>query len=309
MRKYGQVSPMFWRGETGKKLRTNHTAQSIALYLLTCPSSNMIGLYYLPLPTLCHETGWGIKGASMALRWLSDVGFAYYDEETEHVFVPNMAKFQVGESLSPGDTRIKAIEKSLEEYRKCPFFNKFLDIYAGPFLLSLSHAPSMPHRCPIDAPSMPVKQGTESREQEQEQETENTPASRARDSAPIVQRIFSCWNSHHALTTHEHLTERIRKPINARLKDGYSEADLCKAIGEYALLCQSGQAPGHNKWSLAELMSRGQGDWIDKILSGNGAIKAALPPSVSKSQIAMEETQRSMEVFLERNPPKNRALT
>ena len=121
------------------------------------------------------------------------------------------------------------------------------------------------------------------------------PISPKGDGTP-AHRIFTCWNSHDALIHHQNLNPRFQKPINARLKDGYSEADLCKAIGEYARLCQIGQAPGHNKWTLAELMSRGQGDWLDKILNGNGAITGARS-STSKSQTAMEETQKNMEVF------------
>ena len=108
------------------------------------------------------------------------------------------------------------------------------------------------------------------------------PISPKGDSTP-VHRIFTCWNSHDALIHHQNLNPRFQKPINARLKDGYSEADLCKAIGEYARLCQAGQAPGHNKWTLSELMSRGQGDWLDKILNGNGAITGARPNHVQES--------------------------
>ena len=144
-------------------------------------------------------------------------------------------------------------------------------------------------------------------ETETETETETEPPIVPHGDDTPSYRIFRCWNSHAALIHHQNLNPRFRKPINARLKDGYSESDLCRVIGEYARLCQSGQAPGHNKWTLAELMSRGQGDWIDKILNGNGAITGARP-NTSKSQTAMEETQKNMEVFLGNQPPKARAL-
>ena len=129
-------------------------------------------------------------------------------------------------------------------------------------------------------------------------ETETEPPISPKGDGTPAHRIFTCWNSHNALIHHQNLNPRFQKPINARLKDGYSEADLCKAIGEYARLCQSGQAPGHNKWTLAELMSRGQGDWIDKILNGSGAIRPQVSPSVSKSRQAMEATMKNMEDVL-----------
>ena len=122
------------------------------------------------------------------------------------------------------------------------------------------------------------------------------PISPKGDSTP-VHRIFTCWNSHDALIHHQNLNPRFRKPINARLKDGYSEADLCKAIGEYARLCQTGQAPGHNKWTLAELMSRGQGDWLDKILNGNGAISKRQTTVTDHNREVMGEYMEKMKAL------------
>ena len=78
--------------------------------------------------------------------------------------------------------------------------------------------------------------------------------------------IFNHWNSHNALTHHRALSQQTAASINARLKAGYSEADICKAITRYAELCQKQAAPGHNDWSLVLLMSRAEGNWIDKML-------------------------------------------
>ncbi len=112
MRDYGKVSPRFWTGRTGKRIRDlGRDAQVVALYLVTGPNANMLGLYYLPLPTLCHEVGSPLQGAQKARRGLSEAGFAHYDEATEHVWVPEMARHQVGEALKVGDKRIAGIIK------------------------------------------------------------------------------------------------------------------------------------------------------------------------------------------------------
>ena len=154
MRDFAKVCGRFWNGETGRKLRAaGRDAQTVALYLITCPSSNMLGLYYLPLPTLCHEIGITKEGTSKALRRVSEVCFAFYDEASEHVWVPEMAKWQLGTSLDPKDKRVTGIKRKLETLRKSPFFNKFLNKYREAFHLegvspepSPSEAPSMPHR-------------------------------------------------------------------------------------------------------------------------------------------------------------------
>lgn len=72
MRDYGKVSPQFWIGKTGKALRNaGSEAQLVSLYLLTNPHANMIGLYYMPLMFIAHETGLGMEGACKCHRsWI-----------------------------------------------------------------------------------------------------------------------------------------------------------------------------------------------------------------------------------------------
>jgi hypothetical protein len=173
MREYAKVSGRFWNGETGKQLRTaGRDSQIVGLYLVTCPSSNMLGLYYLPLPTLCHEVGITKEGASKALRRVSEAHFAFYDELSEHVWVPEMARWQIGPSLDPKDKRIIGIKRELESLRKSPFFNEFVQKYREPFHLH----DVKPEVRPSDAPSMSHR----SQEQEQEKEQDREPNSAAR---------------------------------------------------------------------------------------------------------------------------------
>jgi hypothetical protein len=153
MRDYAKVAPQFWTGETGKAIRAlGRDEQVIALYLLTCPSSNALGLYYLPIPTMCHETGCPIKGASKALLRVCEAGFASYDAETEHVFVHRMAEYQIGAALLPADKRIPWIKKELQAYKNTPYFNVFVERYKEAFHL---HELDGLGRG-IEAPSKPV---------------------------------------------------------------------------------------------------------------------------------------------------------
>ena len=170
MRDYAKVSPLFWTGRTGRAIRAaGRDAQVIALYLITCPSATMTGLYYCPLPTLYHETGSPLQGASKALRRLSEVGFAYYDEATETVFVPEMAKFQIGETMKADDNRVKAIIKELIAAKSSPFVKDFHAKYAEAYHLPpLSDLKAL--QSPSEAPPKPLR--SQEQEQEQEQETE-----------------------------------------------------------------------------------------------------------------------------------------
>lgn len=135
MRDYAQVRPRFWTHGTGKALREDPLAQLVALYLMTAPSSNLIGLYYLPLPTLVHETGLPPQGAMEALARLSREEFARYDHPSEYVWVVNMAAQQLGERLELADNRRAGVMRELERHRASPFYGDFLEKYRAPFSL------------------------------------------------------------------------------------------------------------------------------------------------------------------------------
>lgn len=97
MRDYGKVAPSFWIGATGKALRGDANAQLLALYLMTSPHSNMIGVFHCPVLYMAHETGITFEGASEALRRLVEVGFCTYEGESETVFVHRMAASRRGQ--------------------------------------------------------------------------------------------------------------------------------------------------------------------------------------------------------------------
>ena len=61
----------------------------------------------------------------------------------------------------------------------------------------------------------------------------------------------------------------MRKGIHARLQEERTVQELCRAISRYEELCRRKCAPGHNQWSLNELMTKGSGSWIDKLLDPN----------------------------------------
>jgi hypothetical protein len=183
VRKYGQISPRFWIGTTGKRIRAlGAEAQVVATYLVTAPTSTMTGLYYLPIATAAHETGLPFEGARKALRSLTGVGFVHLDEEDEIVFVPEMARHQIADELKPGDNRIKGVVNALEPYRRHPFCLSFLEKYALVFCLpdGLYDGPPEPLRSPWRGPSEPLRSQEQEQEQIQEQEQEmSEPPARA----------------------------------------------------------------------------------------------------------------------------------
>jgi hypothetical protein len=179
-RDYSKIAPQFWIGTTGRLIRElGRDAQLAALYLVTSPHANMLGLYYLPLPYLSHETGIPLEGALKALRSLEDVGFAFYDESEEVVWVPQMARYQVAETLKPTDKRVQGIVNELARYRKSRFHELFLNRYAAAFNLPVM-APAAANAAAFEAPANPLRSQEQEQEQEEEQEQEQEKLARSR---------------------------------------------------------------------------------------------------------------------------------
>jgi len=58
MRQFAQLRSGFWIGATGKQIcRLGPELQLVALYLISAPGADALGLYYLPMTTAAHETG------------------------------------------------------------------------------------------------------------------------------------------------------------------------------------------------------------------------------------------------------------
>lgn len=174
MRDYAKVSPKFWTGETGQELaRRGSEALVVALYLMTSPHSNMLGLFYQPVLYLAEESGLSPEGALKGLQVCKEVGFCDYDPVAKMVWVYEMASYQIASELSPKDLRCKGIQKEYTALPNNQFLGAFFDRYGPRFNLTdrrdyvvkgKGHQPSL--LSPYEAPTKP-RAGTE-KEQEQE---------------------------------------------------------------------------------------------------------------------------------------------
>lgn len=143
MRDHAKLRPQFWIRGTGKALRGDREAREMAIYLMSAPTSNMLGLYYLPLATLAHELDYPDDDAVLApLTRLIERGFCAYDRESEYVWVINGAREQIEEQLKRGDKRIKGIRTELRKHAKCPFHDDFVAHYRDAFCLGPDNEPS-----------------------------------------------------------------------------------------------------------------------------------------------------------------------
>lgn len=124
---YRTIDAAFWTDPECRRLST--TARHLFLYLITNPHSHVAGLYYIPRPTIEHETG--IRGhaldeALVALAQGYPTKFlAAYDPENEIVFIRRMFYRQGGK----GDRLESAAGSQLITFRHSPMAERFAECY------------------------------------------------------------------------------------------------------------------------------------------------------------------------------------
>lgn len=173
MRDYGKISPQFWMGPTGRRLRAHGApAQLVALYLTTCPHANMLGLYYLPVMYIAHETGLGMEAASAGLAGCIEAGFCCYDPATEMVWVREMAHYQIGRALSAADKRCAGAQNEYNALPDNPFLRPFFDLYRADFHLSRCRGAPAPGEAPCQALASHEQEQEQGHEQDQSKDQE-----------------------------------------------------------------------------------------------------------------------------------------
>ena len=226
MRTFGALAVSFWRS-TGKALRGDPETVALVAYLASGGSSHMSGLYPLALPLACHELGLAEESLRRSLVRLEELGFAFYCEEHEAVFVVEMAAIEIGSAMSAGDKRIKAISGVLAAHQGCHLLEMWLARYSSPYGVGLE-APSTFEEPPPDAPSGDGCKGPEapskSGQRQDIHRTEEEPPAEPADSTPskmTPQRLFdefSVLAEEIGLAKPRELTDQRRKRILARLK-------------------------------------------------------------------------------------------
>lgn len=167
MRDYAKIGPQFWIGRTGKELRKRGPeCQVVAMYLISCPHANMLGLYYLPKMFIAHETGLTMEGACKGLLSAIEAGFCQYDDDSEMVWVPEMARYQISDSLKPADKRCAGVQNEYNALPTNPFLSEFYDKYSAAFCMTTRREYRQKIARDMQGASKPLR----SQEQEQEQE-------------------------------------------------------------------------------------------------------------------------------------------
>ena len=113
-RSYAKIFTGKWRSRSFRTLRGNPWAIVLQDYLMSCPASEMSGVFYMPKYLIEGELGIPHDELENAIKILEEADFCrFYDDE--YVFVFNMARYQIADALSPDDSGWKSLMRDIEE--------------------------------------------------------------------------------------------------------------------------------------------------------------------------------------------------
>jgi hypothetical protein len=127
-----------------------------------------------------------MEGASKGLQSCIEAGFCSYDDESEMVWVHEMAFYQIADKLSANDKRSTGVQNEYDALPDNPFLGYFFEKYGAAFNMKSNRMGS-----PLQAPSEPLR----SQEQEQAQEQEQEQAQPARADLPTAVQLSIAFNA------------------------------------------------------------------------------------------------------------------
>lgn len=262
------------------------------VYLITNNHSHVSGIYYLPIPLICHELGLSEEQFGWGIDTLSKGYLALYDTPSEVVWVVNMLRKQ-----GSGQKIIQSVASQLRTLHKCPLIGRYLKHYAEL---------KIPYRYPIEGAS---QVGVKEQEQEQEQERDTQKRARARGVclSGLVQdfnRLCPSMPRAEATTTRR---EQFGKQLLKHPDPEYWRRVFAKAEASDFLSGRNG------KWTTCGI------DWLldegnrQKVLEGNydnkgPSVSAPVPPPSPHAprDTAVLDELEALERDREENPEKYR---
>lgn len=275
MRDYAKVSPKFWTGDTGQELaQRGSEALIVALYLMTSPHSNMLGLYYQPTLYMAEETGLTPEGACKGLQECKEAGFCDYDPATKMVWVFEMAGYQIGSDLAAADKRCKGIQKDYNALPNVPFLGAFFDHYASHFHLTdrrefvpKAKGLAAKHTRPLQAPSKPgTGEGAGTGLFSDDESSGGDPPSKP----PVDKSKSELWKAAVSLLGQQGMPEAQARTLIGKLVKDYPDGDIVLKAVQGAVSEQPADARAYLKATCLRLNGErkrdGSDDWTGSAL-------------------------------------------
>lgn len=224
MREYAKVYTAFWSDPSTRSM--SEDARMLALYLLTCPHGNLIGLFRLPDAYAADDLKWPIERVSKGFRELFEKGFCARDQDSDWLVILKYLRWNQFENPNVAKNAAKVFDLAphgKSKYLCARAILKFGQYLSEPFRNTLETVPetvtetlSEPYRKPEPSLAKPEPLGL-------------TPFVEPQSRPDHVAEIFTHWQTVMAHPQAK-LDDKRRKCILAALKLGYQPQQLRTAI-------------------------------------------------------------------------------
>jgi hypothetical protein len=180
MAEYRQIHTRIWKDSWFLSLEPAH--KLLFIYLFGNERASVAGIYELPLPVICFETGLDESVVQAGLAVFIQAGKVLYENDV--VWVVNLRKYNDSGS---GKVRVK-IDKDIAAVPAGIVKTLYIEHYQSRYPIQPMKQPQIPYPA---AASEQEQEKEKEREKEQEQETLAPPAAAA--TKDEVEAIFTAW--------------------------------------------------------------------------------------------------------------------
>jgi len=220
---FRKIHTSFWSDTFVQDLDNDH--KLFYLYLLTNERTKQCGIYEISKKQMSFDLGYSIDRVSKLLKYFINVDRIMYNELTKELALKNWNKFNG--STSP--KVVSCIKSELKNVKDTVLIEYINGIYTA-----------------------------SQEEQEEEQEEEQDKSSKSIDFNSLLDYFNTSFGKSSRV-----VNEKVKKSINARLKEGYTKEDFKKCIDN--LKEDSWHIENNYKYCTLEFISRS--DKLDKYTS------------------------------------------
>ena len=137
MKSYTTIPHQFFDEPMGREIRKmGMSAVAVATYLMINQSVNMLGIYRIPYCSIAYSLCASKAKVIKIIAELSKISFCKYDEDSDYIWVCDLADLQIGQQLHSNDKRVKHINELYHTLPKISFLRNFYDKYAEAFFIT-----------------------------------------------------------------------------------------------------------------------------------------------------------------------------
>ncbi|MBK8903466.1 MAG: hypothetical protein IPM53_19945 [Anaerolineaceae bacterium] len=210
MAEYRQIHTRIWKDSWFLSLEPAH--KLLFIYLFGNERASVAGIYELPLPVICFETGLDESVVQAGLAVFIEAGQVLYDNDV--VWVVNLRKYNDSGS---GKVRVK-IDKDIAAVPAGIVKTLYTEHYQSRYPIQPRQQPQIPYPA---AASEQEQEKEKEREKEKEQEQENFAPPAAAAPKDEVEAIFAAWERCFPGKPQPRRTAAQREKVRERLKSSH----------------------------------------------------------------------------------------